>query len=80
MMIQNNRHKELVAVYEFIEKATVEEVAGIIAEIRTCHDNILVFNQKHKSLDKVESVAYKWRICPVELRTRRINKKGAPTP
>jgi hypothetical protein len=53
---KNNRHKELVAVYEFIEKATVEEVAGIIAEIRTCHDNILVFNQKHKSLDKVESV------------------------
>ena len=56
-MMKNHRHKELVAVYHFIEQATIEEIAGIIAEIRTCHDNILVFNQKHKSLDKVESVA-----------------------
>jgi hypothetical protein len=58
-MMKNHRCKELVAVYQFIEQATVEEIAGIIAEIRTCHDNILVFNQKHKSLDKVESVAIK---------------------
>lgn len=56
-MIDNHRAQELKAVYRFIDGATVEEVASIIAEIRTCHDNILVFNQKHKSLDKVESVS-----------------------
>jgi len=56
-MMKKNRTQELKAVYKFIDGATIEEIASIIEEIRIFHDNILVFNQKHKSLDGVESVS-----------------------
>jgi len=55
-MMDEHRKEEIKAVYRFIDGASVEELASIIAEIRTCHDNVLVFNQKRKSLDRVESV------------------------
>lgn len=55
-MIEEHREKELKAVFWFINHASVEEVAMIISEIRVRHDNILVFNEQHKSLDKVKSV------------------------
>ncbi len=55
-MMDDHRFEELKAVFRFIDGASIEEVAEIIGEIRCCHDNILVFNKNHKSLDKVESV------------------------
>jgi hypothetical protein len=56
-MMDEHRKQEMKAIYSFIDGATVDEVASIISEIRVCHDNILVFNEKHKSLDKVVSVS-----------------------
>lgn len=50
------RKQGLKMVYAFINQASVEEIAKIILEIRVCHDNIMVFNEQHKSLDKVDSV------------------------
>ena len=55
-LFQENRVKERVAIYKFIATASVEELASIISEIRVCHDNIMVFNRKHKSVDCVVSV------------------------
>ena len=55
-MMKDHREQELKAIYEFINQASVEEIAQIILEIRACHDNILVFNENNKSLDKVNSV------------------------
>lgn len=44
-------------VMEYIDGADVEECADIISEIRTCHDNICVWNSKTKSLDSVVSIS-----------------------
>jgi hypothetical protein len=55
-MMAEHRRQELIAIYKFILKANIDEVAQIISEIRVCHDNILVFNEKHKSVNKVKSV------------------------
>lgn len=56
-MMKKNRFNELKAVFRFIDTASVDEVAQIVAEIRVCHDNILAFNAENKSLRKVESVS-----------------------
>jgi len=57
VMIDEHRVEELKAIFRFINDASIDEVTSIIEEIRVCHDNILVFNEKHKSLDPVESVS-----------------------
>lgn len=56
-MMDKHRFEEIKAVFRFIDNASLEELAHIISEILVCHDNILVFNKKHKSLDKVKSVS-----------------------
>ncbi len=56
-LLTDNRVKERRAIYKFIASASTGEIASIISEIRVCHDNILVFNEKNKSLDKVSSVS-----------------------
>jgi hypothetical protein len=56
-MMLEHRKKELIAIFKFISKADVEELARIISEIRVWHDNILVFNQNDESLNKVISIS-----------------------
>jgi hypothetical protein len=55
-MMLEHKFDELKAIYRFIYEASAEDCARIIEEIRCVHDNILVFNKKEKSLDRVESV------------------------
>lgn len=55
-LMEENREKELRAIYRFIATASTEELASIIAEMHCIHDNMLVFNRKHKSLDRVELI------------------------
>lgn len=56
-LIERNRQKELVAIYRFIERASIEELYSIIAEIRCVHDNLCVFNCEHKSFDSVDYIS-----------------------
>ena len=55
-LMEENREKELIAIFRFIDKASPLELARIISEIVVCHDNLLAFNEKIKSLDHVKSV------------------------
>jgi hypothetical protein len=65
--MKEHRKEELKAIYRFIADASVEEIASIISEMRVCHDNILVFNEKHKSLDKVKSVCINGECIQLDL-------------
>lgn len=55
-MMEKNRRAELRAICKFIDTADFEDLTTIIEEIRVCHDNIFVFSEEHKSLDRVTSV------------------------
>ncbi len=54
--LKKHRLDEFRAVCEWIEKANTKELFLIVEEIRCCHDNLMVWNEKTKSLDKVESL------------------------
>lgn len=59
--IKDIRKEQAKAVYRFIEHATPEELFSIILEIQTVHSGsgkgyLMVWNEKHKCLDEVESI------------------------
>ena len=54
--IVKSRSKTLRLIFEFIDKASWEELRDIIAEIRCVHDNLFVFNQEDGCVRPVDSV------------------------
>lgn len=56
-LMKKNRADEMKAIMRFIAKANIEELAKIINEIRTCHDNLMAWNENTRLLTKVGSVS-----------------------
>ncbi len=55
-MFRKHRLEELKAICAFINRATIEEMASIIEEIRCVHDCLYTFNQDTKLFAKVDGV------------------------
>ncbi len=56
-IFEANRLKEYGLICRWIAEANTTELALIIDEIRCCHDNLMVWNEGTKCLDKVESLS-----------------------
>lgn len=56
-LFKRHDKEQFVAVCRYIAKADYETIAHLLAEIICVHDNLIVWNEKHKTLDSVESVS-----------------------
>lgn len=56
-LMKKNRREELKAIYKFIDRCDFKEIASIVEEIRCVHNNLVAWNEKTKSLDKVKSIS-----------------------
>lgn len=55
-LMKKNRLEELKAVCRWIMDADHKEIATVLAEIRTIHDNLYVFCPESKFYSKIKSV------------------------